>query len=35
MLGLFASETDVETDEEQALHTAEHRAEIDGMSLPT
>ena len=34
-LGIFASDTEVETDEEQALHTAEHRAELDGVRLPT
>jgi len=35
LLGLFLSDTDAETDEEQALHTAEHRAELDGIRLPT
>ena len=36
LLGLFlSSDTDAETDEEQALHTAEHRAELDGIRLPT
>ena len=35
LLGIFASDTEVETDEEQALHTAEHRAELDGIRLPT
>ena len=42
LLGLFASEDEKETDdgeeetdEEKAMHMAEHRAELEGICLPT
>ena len=36
LLGLFASEDEKEeTDEETAMHMAEHRAELEGICLPT
>ena len=36
LIGLFASEDEKEeTDEEKAMHMAEHRAELEGICLPT